>query len=194
MLANEYCSPANFDCDSGFREYFLFNSFAEHRSSSLQLSLDCLVQYIDRKFNNQFSLQYEFLHYLTMWPRQHKQKSQVQNLPCRSSIKQQRYVCIIMSVNEGQIHARNKCFLYQNPHGNWWKNSSNAICNNISSMILPVTSSQSNSRGNASNITCPHIEYHVPKVTVEWNRAPTIAVATQGLFTAVRKPFIVVKH
>ena len=97
VLANEYCSPANFDCDSGFREYFLFNSFAEHRSSTLQLSLDCLVQYIDRKFNNQFSLQYEFLHYLTMWPRQHKQKSQVQNLPCRSSIKQQRYVCIIVT-------------------------------------------------------------------------------------------------
>ena len=87
--------------------YFLFNSFTKHRSSNLQLSPDCSVQYINCKFNNQFSV-----HYLTMRLRQHKQNSQVQNLPCRSSLKQQRYVCI-MSVNKSQIHARNKCFLYK---------------------------------------------------------------------------------
>ena len=33
---------ANFDYDSGFRVYFLFNSFAKHRSSNLQLLLDML--------------------------------------------------------------------------------------------------------------------------------------------------------
>ena len=53
VLASKYCSPANFDCDSGFWVYFLFNSFAKHRSSNLQLLIDCSVQYIDRKFNNQ---------------------------------------------------------------------------------------------------------------------------------------------
>ena len=53
VLASKYCSPANFDCDSGFRVYCLFNSFAKHRSSNLQLLLDCSVQYIDHKFNNQ---------------------------------------------------------------------------------------------------------------------------------------------
>ena len=44
----------------------------------------------------------------------------------------------------------------------------------ISSVILLVTSSQFNSRGHASNITCPRMECHMPKVTVELNRAPTI--------------------
>ena len=53
VLASKYCSPANFECDSGFRVYFLFNSFAKHCSSNLQLLLDWSVQYIDRKFNNQ---------------------------------------------------------------------------------------------------------------------------------------------
>ena len=37
----------------------------------------------------------------------------------------------------------------------------------ISSVILLVISSPSNSRDHASNITCPRIEYHMPKVTVE---------------------------
>ena len=63
------------------------------------------------------------------------------------------------------------------------KHSSNAICGDISSVILLDTSSQSNSRGHASNITCPRIEYHMPKVIVEWNRAPTII---QNAFHAFR--------
>ena len=71
-------------------------------------------------------------------------------------------ICIIMLVNEGHIHARNKCFLYQNPHWNWWKNSSNAICKwRHQFSHLQVISSQSNSRGHASNITWPRIQYHV---------------------------------
>ena len=58
-------------------------------------------------------------------PRFHKEIS-VWDFAYWSSLKQQWYVCV-MSVNEGQILARIKCFLYQNPHGNWWKNSSGAI-------------------------------------------------------------------
>ena len=39
------------------------------------------------------------------------------------------------------------------------------------------------SRVHASSITCPRIEYHVLKVKVEWNRAPTII---QSAFHAFR--------
>ena len=53
----------------------------------------------------------------------------------------------------------------------------------ISSVILLLTSFQSNSGGHAFNITCPCIEYHMPKVTVKWNRAPTII---QNAFHAFR--------
>ena len=102
VLASKYCSPANFDCDSGFRVYLLFNSFAKHRSSNLQLLLDCSVQFIDRKFNNRNVTNVT--------------QTKIPSPKFALSIiaeKQQPYVCI-MSVNEGQIHARNKCFLYQN--------------------------------------------------------------------------------
>ena len=102
VLASKYCSPANFHCDSGFRVYFLFNSFAKHHSSNLQLLLDCSVQYIDRKFNNQS----------VMKVTQTKIPSPKFALLIVAK-KQQPFVCI-MSVNEGQIHARNKYFLYQN--------------------------------------------------------------------------------
>ena len=161
MSASKYCSPANFDCDSGFRVYFLFNSFAKHRSSNLQLLLDCSAQsryidgYIDRKFNNQNVTKVT----LTKIPSPKFAQSIVTE-------KQQPYVCI-MSVNEGQIYARNKCFLYQNPQINWWKNSSNAICKwQHQSSDLLVTSSQSNSRAthpisrvHASNITCQKLQW-----------------------------------
>ena len=154
-MTNKYCSPANFDCDSGFRVYFLFNSFTKHRSSNLQLSPDCLVQYINCKFNNQFSV-----HYLTMRLRQHKQNSQVQNLPCRSSLKQQRYVCI-MSVNKSQIHARNKCFLYKIRTETDEKTPPMvyAIWRHQFSDLTSYLSSQSNSRGHASNITCQKLQW-----------------------------------
>ena len=112
VSASKYCSPANFDCNSGFRVYFLFNSFAKHRSSNLQLLLDCSAQsryidgYIDRKFNNQNVTKVT--------------QTKIPSPKFAQSIvteKQQPYVCI-MSVNEGQIYARNKCFLYQDPQIN----------------------------------------------------------------------------
>ena len=143
VLASKYCSPANFDCDSGFRVYFLFNSFAEHRSSNLQLLLDWSVQYIDgyidRKFNNQNVTKVT--------------QTKIPSPKFALSIvaeKQQPYVCI-MSVIEGQIHETPP-MRYAN--------------GDISPVTLLVTSSQSNSRAthpisrvHASTITCQKLQW-----------------------------------
>ena len=132
--------------------YFLFNSFAKHRSSNLQLLIDCSVQYIDRKFNNQNVTKVT--------------QTKIPSPKFALSIvaeKEQQYVCI-MSVNEGQIHARNKCFLYQNPQKTPPMQYANGDISPV--ILLIVTSSQSNSRAthpisrvNASNITCQKLQW-----------------------------------
>ena len=97
-------------------------------------------------------------------------------MPCRSSLKQQRYVCI-MTVNDGQILGRNKCFR-------------NKIRTETDEKIPPMQYaiwrhqfSDLTSYKFPVQFTWPRIQYYIPKVTVELNRAPT---TIQNAFHAFR--------
>ena len=140
VLASNYCSPANFECDSGFRVYFLVNSFAKHCSSNLQLLLDCSVQYIDRKFKNQ-------------------------NVTKETNKNPKSKICPV----DRRRKTATICMYYVSKRGpNICKkqitNEKNSSNGDISPVILLVTSSQSNlramhpiSRVHASNITCQRL-------------------------------------
>ena len=43
-------------------------------------------------------------------------------------------ICMYYVSKRGPNTYKKNCFLYQNPHGNWWKNSPNAICNMATSV------------------------------------------------------------
>ena len=157
VLASKYYSPANFDCDSGFRVYFLFNSFAKHRSSNLQLLLDCSVQFIDRKFNNKNVTNVT--------------QTKIPSPKFALSIvakKQQPYVCNYVS-KRGPNTCKKQMFSSPKSANNPPMQYANG---DISPVILLVTSCSVQFTYHASNITCPRIEYHMPKVTVEWTSSP----------------------
>ena len=167
MSANKYCSPTNFDCNSRFRVYFLFNSLTKHRSSNLQLSLDCSARFSISIVNSPTISSHLISSLFDNVTKVTQAKIQSPKFAL-SIVAKTATICMYYVTKRGPNTCKKQMFSLPKSARKLMKKllQCNMQYGDIGSVILLVTSSQSNSRGthpisrvHGSNITCQKLQW-----------------------------------